>query len=177
MIPNMIGFVNWLMTMLRIFHMPLVYRVKSGNFGHQVNSDMHLQTVEIQMRRLLMSRLIRIFTVCLVNLIFIPIIKIWNKQGRCPNLADRPNLPDFTLSKNVLYADHWHIQVSQWTSCTSSAPLPPDNLRHLLWSTFNSMLTHISMRHFCGTLSISSDPDQTPRVSTVWLQSVPFKIE
>ena len=51
-------------------------RVKSGNFGHQVNSDMHLQTVEIQMRRLLMSRLIRIFTVCLVNLFFISIIII-----------------------------------------------------------------------------------------------------
>ena len=51
-------------------------RVKSGNFGHQVNSDIHLQTVEIQMRRLLMSRLIRIFTVCLVNLFFISIVKI-----------------------------------------------------------------------------------------------------
>ena len=39
-------------------------KVKSGNFGHQVDSDVHLQTVEIQMRRrLLMSRLIRIFTV------------------------------------------------------------------------------------------------------------------
>ena len=37
--------------------------VKLGNFGHQVNSDMHLQTVEIQMRRL-MSRLISISTVC-----------------------------------------------------------------------------------------------------------------
>ena len=46
------------------------------------------------MRRLLMSRLIRIFTVCLVDLFFIPIIKIWNKQGRCLNLADRPNLPE-----------------------------------------------------------------------------------
>ena len=46
-------------------------RVKSGKFGHQVNSDTHLQTVEIQMRRLLMSRLIRIFAVCLVNLFFI----------------------------------------------------------------------------------------------------------
>ena len=45
-------------------------RVKSGNFGHQVNSDIRLQTIEIQMRRLLMSRLIRIFTVCLVNLCF-----------------------------------------------------------------------------------------------------------
>ena len=49
------------------------------------------------MKRLLVSRLIRIFTVCLVDLFFIPIIKIWNKQGRCPNLADRSNLPDFTL--------------------------------------------------------------------------------
>ena len=52
------------------------YRVKSGKFGHQVNSDIHLLTVEIQMKRLLMSRLIRIFTVSLVNLLFIPIIKI-----------------------------------------------------------------------------------------------------
>ena len=34
----------------------------SGNFGHRVNSDMHLQTVQIQMRRLS-----RIFTACLVN--------------------------------------------------------------------------------------------------------------
>ena len=37
--------------------------VKSGNFGHQVNSDINFQTVEIQFRRL-----IRIFTVCLVSL-------------------------------------------------------------------------------------------------------------
>ena len=50
-------------------------RVKSGSSGHQVDSDIHLKTVEIQMRRLLMSRLIRI-TVCLVNLFFIQIIKI-----------------------------------------------------------------------------------------------------
>ena len=42
--------------------------LQSGNFGHQVDSDLHLQTVEIQMRRLLMSRLIRIFLVCLVYL-------------------------------------------------------------------------------------------------------------
>ena len=40
-------------------------RVKSGNLGQQVNSDIHLQTVKIQMRRLLMSRLNRNFTVCL----------------------------------------------------------------------------------------------------------------
>ena len=49
--------------------------VRSDEFGHQVNSDTCLQTVEIQMRRLLMSRLKRIFTVCLVNLFFIPIIE------------------------------------------------------------------------------------------------------
>ena len=42
-----------------------------GIFGQQVNSDIHLQTVEIQM-----SRLIKIFTVCLFNIYFIPIIKI-----------------------------------------------------------------------------------------------------
>ena len=41
--------------------------VKSGNFGHHVNSDMHLQIVEILMRRLQMSRLIRVFNVCFVN--------------------------------------------------------------------------------------------------------------
>ena len=55
---------------------PGVDRVKSGNFGHQVNSDIHLQTVEIQMRWLLLSRLIRIFTVCFVNLFLYSIIKI-----------------------------------------------------------------------------------------------------
>ena len=49
------------------------------------------------MRRLLMSRLIRIFTVCLFNLFFIPIIELWNKQGGCPNSAVCPNIPDFTL--------------------------------------------------------------------------------
>ena len=41
--------------------------VKSGNFGHQVNLDIHLQTVEIHMRRLLMSCVIRIFIVCFVS--------------------------------------------------------------------------------------------------------------
>ena len=72
-------------------------RVKSRKFGYQVNSDTHLQTVEIQMRRLLMSRVIRIFTVCFVNLFFIPITELWNKHGGCPNLAVCPNIPDFTL--------------------------------------------------------------------------------
>ena len=56
--------------------MRLVCRVKSGIFGHQVNSDTHLQTMEIQMRRLLMSRLIKIFTACLANLFFIPIAEL-----------------------------------------------------------------------------------------------------
>ena len=50
-------------------HILFCIRVKSSKFGHQVNSDIHLQTVEIQMRRLLMSRLIGILTVCLVNLL------------------------------------------------------------------------------------------------------------
>ena len=50
-------------------------RVKSGNFGHQVYSDILLQTVKIPMRWLLMSRLIRIFIVCSCNLFFIPIIE------------------------------------------------------------------------------------------------------
>ena len=45
-----------------------------------------------------MSRLIRIFTVCLVNLFFIPIFEIRNQQGRCPNLVVRPNTPDSALS-------------------------------------------------------------------------------
>ena len=58
-----------------------------------------------------MSPLIRIFTVCLVNLIFIPIVQKWKKQGLCPNLDDCPNLPDFTLvlgaQKNLLRRFFW----------------------------------------------------------------------
>ena len=77
------------------FELKIGCRVKSGKCGHQVNLD--TQTVEIQMRRLLMSRLIRIFTVCLVNLFFIPVIELWNKQGGRPNLAVCPNIPDYTL--------------------------------------------------------------------------------
>ena len=50
----------------------LDHRVKSGYYGHRVNSLIHLQTVDIQVRWLLMSRLIRIFTVCLVSLFLIP---------------------------------------------------------------------------------------------------------
>ena len=45
-------------------------RVKSSKFGHQVISDTHLQIAEILMRRLFMSCLIRIFTVCAGNLVF-----------------------------------------------------------------------------------------------------------
>ena len=85
-------------------------RVSSGKFRHQVNSDTHLQTVEIQIRRIF----IRIFTVCFVNLIFIPIIQTWKKQGRCPNLDDCPNLPDFTLElpehKYILQEIYTHIK-------------------------------------------------------------------
>ena len=45
--------------------------VKSDSFGHQSNLDIHLHTVEIHMIRLLLSRLIRMFTVCSVDLFFI----------------------------------------------------------------------------------------------------------
>ena len=51
-------------------------RVNSGSFGHQVNSDTHLQNGGNPDERLLMSRLIRIFTVCLVDLFFIPKIEV-----------------------------------------------------------------------------------------------------
>ena len=44
-----------------------------------------------------MSRLIRIFTVCLVILFYISIIELCNKQGGCPNLAVCPNIPDSTV--------------------------------------------------------------------------------
>ena len=57
-----------------------------------------------------MSRLTWIFTVCLVNLFVIPIIKIRNKQGDCPNLVDRPNSLDFTL-------------IDVWRMCESSSIL------------------------------------------------------
>ena len=45
-------------------------RVKSGNLGQQVDSDINLQALKIQIRRL-----IRIFDVCLVKSFVIPIIK------------------------------------------------------------------------------------------------------
>ena len=88
-----------------------LFRVKSGNFGHQVNSDIHLQTLEIQMRRLLMSRLIRLFTVCLDNWFFSPIIKIWNNQSRCLNLANSPNLPDFSLLQVLIFCEKRKINI------------------------------------------------------------------
>ena len=50
-------------------------RVKSGKFGHQVNSDTHLQIVLIQIRRLLMSRHIRSFTICFGNLLLFQYLK------------------------------------------------------------------------------------------------------
>ena len=65
----------------------MIFLVKSGNFGHQANADIYLQTVEIQMR----SADQRIFAVSLV--FFIIIIKIKNKRGRCPKSADCPNYP------------------------------------------------------------------------------------
>ena len=52
-----------------------------------------------------MGRLTRIFTVCLVNLFFIPNFEISNNQGRCPNLAVCLNIADFTLRIFVRYSD------------------------------------------------------------------------
>ena len=46
-------------------------RVKSGTFWDQVNSDLHLQTVEIQLRQLLISSRIRIFTVCFITVFYV----------------------------------------------------------------------------------------------------------
>ena len=76
----------------------LKYRVKSGNFGHQANSDICLQTVKILMRRLIRNSGNPDETApyepshqdfhCLLQYFFIPIILIGNKQGRCPNLPD-----------------------------------------------------------------------------------------
>ena len=56
------------------------HRVKSSKFGHLVNSDTHLQTVIIQMRRLLMSRLIRVFTDNLGNLYLFQYLKYETKS-------------------------------------------------------------------------------------------------
>ena len=75
-------------------------RVKSWNFGHQVNSDTHLQTVEIQMRRLLMSRLIRIFTFCLVNLFFYSNNYNVTQTRSLSEFTWCPKLPNFTLDHN-----------------------------------------------------------------------------
>ena len=67
---------KYILCLTMAFELEIECRVKSGNFRHQVNWDTHLQTVKILMRRLLKSRLIRIFTVCLVNLFLIPIIEL-----------------------------------------------------------------------------------------------------
>ena len=47
------------------------FLIKSGNFGQRVNSAIHLQTVEIQIRRLLMSRLIIVGGASVVVSLFI----------------------------------------------------------------------------------------------------------
>ena len=48
-----------------------------------------------------MSRLIRVFTVLFVNLFSIPLFEIRNKQGRCPNLAVCPNIPDLPYLHSI----------------------------------------------------------------------------
>ena len=80
-------------------HSSMFISVESGNFGQGVNSDIPLQTVKIQMRRLIiMSRLIRIFPVCPVNFVLIPKqLTYKGKNVTVRNLTCCPNLPDFTL--------------------------------------------------------------------------------
>ena len=56
-------------------------RIKLVNFGRQVKSDIHLQTVEIQMRRL------GDFPCLLCFLLLI---------GRCPNLPVVPSYPNLS---------------------------------------------------------------------------------
>ena len=88
-----------------------------------------------------MSRLIRIFTVCLVNLFFISIFKIGNKQGCCPNLADRPNLPDFTLEATSPYTvdltlitnDHKFKQDKSEATFLDTSYEVIQRLRSLIW--------------------------------------------
>ena len=112
-----------------------------------------------------MSRLIRIFTVCLVNLLFIPIIKIWNKKGRCPNLADCPNLPDFTLFYFFCRPDWWLEELlyseGKWRyGRLNSFKTERDRLK----TTKFFMNTDIIKNVIKGS-SLASDPE---RVISVW---------
>ena len=63
-----------------------LHRVKLGNIGHQVNSDIHLQTVEI--------RLTRSFTVCLVNCLLYS-----NNQ----NMVQTWSVSEFTCCQKLPY--------------------------------------------------------------------------
>ena len=61
-----------------------------------------------------MSRLIRIFTVCLVSLfVFIQILKYETNKGRCPNLADCPNLPNLTLNLALSFHQRPYIVLAK----------------------------------------------------------------
>ena len=55
----------------------MVVRVKSGHFGHQVNSDIRLLTVEIQMKTALNEPSHQDFLLfAYIGYFFIPVIKI-----------------------------------------------------------------------------------------------------
>ena len=110
-------------------------RVKSWNFGHQVNSDLHLQTVEIQMRRLLMSRLIRIFTVCLVDyFLFQKLLYEWtmNQTRSLSEFTWCPKLPDFTLLEYEL-VPIWHLRPLKTQTSLSIRSVWSDSLVGALW--------------------------------------------
>ena len=129
-------FVSPVISVARIY---ICYWVNSGKFRHQVNLDTHLQTVLIQMRGLHISRLIWIYTVCLVNLFF---SNIWNmnlnKQGCCPNLAVCPNIPDFILvatkhNQNLTLITCIIIEV-QSIACPSISSVGSQNLVSLIFT-------------------------------------------
>ena len=72
-----------------------------------------------------MSRLIRIFAVCLDNLFLFQ-----NKQGRCPILVICPNIPDFTLSFDFRFAE-CDINNIRLSEVISHNPSPIQGLQFL----------------------------------------------
>ena len=88
----------------RISHLPelgslkicfILTRVKSGNFGQLVNSDIHLQSVEIQIRQ---EASHQDFTVCLVHLFSIPILK----KDQTWSLSEFSWLSEFTWLPQIV---------------------------------------------------------------------------
>ena len=83
-------------------------RVKLSHFGYTLENSGN----PVKMARNVQSHWD--FHCLLSYLIFIPIVAIWNTQGRCPNLAVRPNIPYFTpliFNNDVLYFYEVHVNI------------------------------------------------------------------